>query len=189
MAVVALKPETPAPWSERTIAALLARDTFGRDLVCPNCTYLGFESDLLVVHRTLRLIDVEIKISRADLKVDLEKRKWWREDWTTQVPQRHGWGGTEPARQRIEWPNQVWKHYYALPAELWKPELAEFLPAMSGLLLIHRNRVEHKQRAKPNPFTEPVKLETAMTIARLVSVRYWEHVRRIRADDAELERA
>lgn len=183
MSVVAL--ERPAvAWNESKIAALLARDTFGRDLVCPNCTYLGFESDLLVVHRTLRLIDVEIKISRADLKADAAKEKWWRRPsmgWMTR--------GAMGPPQKLEWPPQVWKHYYALPAELWKPELAEFLPAMSGLLLIHRNRVEHKQRAKPNPFTEPVKLETAMTIARLVSVRYWEHVRRIRADDAELERA
>lgn len=176
MAVVSVVPvgsvRKPS-WNESGIAAILARDTFGRDLVCPNCTHLGFESDLLVVHRTLRLIDVEIKISRADLKADAKKEKWWRH------PDR-GWQarGAMGPPQRLEWPRQVWKHYYALPAELWKPELAEFLPAMSGLLLIHKNRVEHKQRAKPNPFAEAVKTETAMTIARLVSVRYWEHARR-----------
>ena len=157
-------------WNESGIAALLARDTFGRDVVCPNCTLLGFESDLLVVHRSLHLIDVEIKVTRSDFKADAKKTKWWRFGRTWERP---NFGPP----QKLDWPDKVWKHYYALPAELWKPELAEFLPIMSGLLLIHRNRVEHKQRAKPSPFAEPVKLETAMTIARLVSVRYWEHAR------------
>lgn len=162
-------------WNESGIAAILVRDTFRRDLVCPNCTHLGFESDLLVVHRTLRLIDVEIKVSRADLKADIRKRKWWQQPdyWRQHEPR--------PPAVRLEWPRNVWKHYYAVPVEIWKPELVEFLPAVSGLLLIHKNRVEHKQRAKPNPFAEPLKTETAMTIARLVSVRYWQHVRGIAA--------
>ncbi|EQD46835.1 hypothetical protein B2A_08707, partial [mine drainage metagenome] len=66
-------------WSEQRIAAALARQIFIDDsvVVVPNCNWTGHECDLLIVTRRLRVIDVEIKISRADLRVDACKDKWY----------------------------------------------------------------------------------------------------------------
>ena len=181
MAVVpAIRHDQPEPvvaWTESRIAELLASTTFRDDLVCPNCTHLGFEADLLVVHRSLRLIDVEIKISRADLKADIDKDKWWRRPY---------WGYSEqrPDKVRLDWPRNVWKHYYAMPEAVWKPELADVIPATSGVMLICADQpipewggpthtVRHVRRARPNRDAEPVQPHTAIRIARLVSLRYW----------------
>lgn len=59
-------------WTEKTIARALAQQTFNRKylVVVPNCNWTGYEADILAVTENLRLIDVEIKISRADLKAD-----------------------------------------------------------------------------------------------------------------------
>jgi hypothetical protein len=67
------------PWSERLIARAIALQTFKRRylMAVPNCNWTGHECDLLVVTDNLRIIDVEVKISRADLKADAKKEKWW----------------------------------------------------------------------------------------------------------------
>src|SRR5690554_6203769 len=66
-------------WSEKRIARELAINFFNRKhlVVVPNCNWTGYEADVLAVTTDLRLIDVEIKISRADLKADAKKDKWW----------------------------------------------------------------------------------------------------------------
>ena len=42
-------------------------------VMVPNCYWTGDECDLLVVRNDLRLVDVEVKISRSDLKADAGK--------------------------------------------------------------------------------------------------------------------
>ena len=66
-------------WSERLIARELAVGLFARRLVVvDNCIWTGHECDLLCVTTDLRIVDVEIKISRSDLKADAKKDKWFR---------------------------------------------------------------------------------------------------------------
>src|SRR3954471_24999853 len=94
-------------WNEGNISAALARSTFDGHLCClPNCTWTGDEIDLLVVSRDLRIIDVEVKISRADLKADIDKQKWWHDPAWGAALRRPGETNT-----RREWPRRVWKHY------------------------------------------------------------------------------
>ena len=58
-------------WTERSIGGLVVRQLFQRRvLAVPNCCWTGSECDLLVIAPCLRIIDVEIKISRADLRAD-----------------------------------------------------------------------------------------------------------------------
>lgn len=97
-------------WSERQIASFLARVTFSHKhlVIVPNCSWPGAECDLLVVTPNLRIIDVEVKISRADLKADKAKDKWfhgwdWRIDGHDYAPEK---------RRTREFPRRVWKHYY-----------------------------------------------------------------------------
>lgn len=166
-------------WTENNIAAALARQVFEHKhlVLVPNCSWPGSECDLLVVTRDLRIIDVEVKISRSDFKADAKKEKWW-ESWrgSFSVPL------DQRVREPLEWPRKVWKHYYAMPKSIWKPELIEFLPSKnSGVILLSESEtmrsgvraiVEH--RAKPCRDADRISPSDAIDIARLASLRMWD---------------
>lgn len=176
-------------WNERTIAGEIARQTLARKCVVlvDNCNFTGHECDVLGVTDDLRIIDVEVKISRSDLKADAKKDKWWhRLTYAEKVeagidPQdRDAWWN---AGRAVEWPRKVWKHYYAMPAEIWKPELLECLPSpKSGVLLLSQKpgewmRVKCERRATPNRDAERLKFDQVMHIARLANLRMWDAYR------------
>lgn len=174
-------------WSEKLIARAVSRQLFQRKCIVllNNCNWTGHECDVLGVTMDLRLIDIEVKISRADLKADAAKDKWWH---------RYGWSyalQASPPPVPRPWPPKVWKHYYALPADIWKPELADALPSKhSGILLLTNRpgsidwvRVECKRRATPNKDAARLKPESALDIARLANLRMWDAYK-----DLEVER-
>lgn len=184
------------PWSERLIARAIALQTFKRRylVAVPNCNWTGHECDLLVVTENLRIIDVEVKISRADLKADAKKEKWWHRQFKGySEPKDVIWKGRAITNYREavydvtarQHPPKVWKHYYALPKEIWTPELEQALPSQaSGILLLDRGgyprpagadmRVDCIRRATPNRDAKPISAEAAVDIARLASLRMWE---------------
>ncbi len=194
-------------WSETSIARALVRQTFNRKylVVVPNCNWTGHECDLLVVTENLRIIDVEIKISRSDLKADAKKEKWWHREhlgyWPTVTELRHSKLSNDLAEVRRhrkarykstpkDWPRKVWKHYYALPKEIWHPDLLAALPsAQSGVLLLDRDgyprpvgdsmRVECVRRATANGDAAPISAAAAVDIARLASLRMWDAYARL----------
>lgn len=170
-------------WSEGSIARALCTQFFAHKciLLVPNTTWTGHECDVLGVSMDLRVIDVEIKISRADLRADAKKEKWWRRAgyWGSQQV-----GPPAPDLPR-EWPRRVWKHYYALPEDIWKPELLEALPSpRSGVLLLSKARGYDKfgqpwiqvtcaRRATPNRDAERLTPEQVVDVARLANLRMW----------------
>ncbi len=167
-------------WSENTIAKVLARQFFERKnlVLVPNCSWPGSECDLLVVNPDLRIIDVEIKISRADLKADAKKSKWW-ETW------RRGVGRIDPP-EPLPWPFKVWKHYYCLPSEIWDESLLQVLPSKaSGILLLRtqpydgRLIVQCARRATANRAADRITPACALDIARLASLRMWNAFDRV----------
>jgi len=164
----------PVPkWTERSIGGLVVRELFQRRvLAVPNCSWTGYECDLLVVEPGLRLIDVEIKISRSDLLADPRKDKWWRSAGGL-------WHGS--ARQPRDWPPQVWKHYYVMPAAVWEDGCC-MLPAKSGIVLIHEHRdgrpyLKVLRRCRVNPDAKPIDHVQAINIARLAGLRMWDALR------------
>jgi hypothetical protein len=178
------------PWSERLIARAIALQTFKRRylMAVPNCNWTGHECDLLVVTDDLRLIDVEVKISRADLKADAKKAKWWHRRWNwafTTATGGYALAGPPCPDMRNTHPPKVWKHYYAIPKEIWTPELEASLPSTaSGVLLLDRDgyprpagdamRIDCIRRATPNRDAKPISAAAAVDIARLASLRMWE---------------
>jgi hypothetical protein len=179
-------------WTETSIARALALQYFNRRhlIVVPNCNWTGNECDLLCITENLRVIDIEIKISRSDLKADVKKYKWWESRFL-------GYGeevvterdGRVVARRRPAmyektakpWPRKVWKHYYALPKEIWTPELFDALPSKaSGVLLLSEQGYDGRliatceRRATPCREAQPVSAQAAVDIARLASLRMWE---------------
>lgn len=168
-------------WSENQIARALALQFFHRKclVVVPNCNWTGNECDLLCVNPDLRIIDIEIKISRSDLRADAKKYKWWKEHFASTNPKWHEMQGPMPEPR--EWPPRVWKHYYALPAEIWSDDLAESLPSdSSGIILLSETKrageikIACHRRAKPNKAAQKLPPEAAVSIARLASLRMWD---------------
>jgi hypothetical protein len=194
------------PWSERMIARAIALQTFKRRylMAVPNCNWTGHECDLLVVTDDLRIIDVEVKISRSDLKADAKKEKWWHREFKGYAePVDHFREGHWLSRTRApiydttprHWPPKVWKHYYALPKEIWTPDLAASLPSeRSGIILLDRDsyprpsgadmRVDVVRRATPNKDAEKISAVAAIDIARLASLRMWESYQELEAQRA-----
>jgi hypothetical protein len=167
-------------WNEWHIAKALAEGPFkSRNIVLlDNCNWTGHEADLFVVTTNRKIIDVEIKISRPDLKADKWKEKWWMESiprFKCEGPQiRYG-------DKVLSHPPKVWKHYYAMPKEIWDDKLFEVLPnAESGVLLLSYHKfgplmVSCKRRAKPKRDAHVLTLEETLDVARLANIRMWKH--------------
>lgn len=168
----------PMKWSEREIARSLYLNVFnGKHLVAvPNCSWTGHECDLLVVRADLRIVDVEIKISRSDLKADAKKEKWLKRYRPEPGEPWRPWN--EGPFEKLEHPEKVWKHYYALPQEIWTPSLAESISPASGILLIRdaktRPMLRVERQAKPNKDAGKISAEALCHIARLCTVRMWD---------------
>lgn len=171
-------------WSEHSIARAIALQTLARKCVVlvDNCNWTGHECDVLGVTTDLRIIDVEVKISRSDLKADAKKDKWWHKfacGHETVETARGGYQRTLYDKTPLLHPRKVWKHYYALPKEIWKPELVECLPSSaSGVLLLweHAGRIQVSCERRSTPAKDACRLkpEQVMDIARLQNLRMWE---------------
>lgn len=173
-------------WNEHLIARAISLQTLARKCIVlvDNCNWTGHECDVLGVTTDLRIIDVEVKISRSDLKADAKKDKWWKRLTWEEAKER---GVSMYDRiDRVDHPRKVWKHYYALPAEIWKPELLECLPSKASgvLLLTDRNgliEVSCARRATPNKDAYRLTPEQVMDIARLANLRMWDSYQRLDA--------
>ena len=167
-------------WSEERIASALAMFTFRRSalVMVPNTYWTGHETDLLVVRKDLRLIDIEVKISCHDFRQDKFKDKWL-------VPSDYTGCSRWPAAGLVyginepKWPRRIWKHYYALPEIVWKNELLTHIPVTSGILWMRKRTdgsvgIHVHRNAKPNKKADRVTLEEVIDIARACSLRYWD---------------
>lgn len=171
-------------WTERRIITAICRQVLQRKclMLVDNCSWPGSECDVLAVTTDLRIIDVEVKISRADLKADAHKSKWWHTYWPWSKEDQHR---CMPAP--MQWPSRVWKHYYAMPEEIWKDELLEAMPSpASGVILLREQQhgpsiavARVARRAKPDKDAYRLKPEQVMDIARLANLRMWDAYEKI----------
>lgn len=188
-------------WSEHKIARAIALQTLAKKCVVlvDNCNFTGHECDVLAVTHDLRIIDIEVKISRADLKADAKKDKWWRRYYNGYETVETKWGSHKrqiECRDPLTHPRKVWKHYYAMPADIWKPELLECLPSpASGVLLVREQHNHHTpiaveciRRATPAKDAHVLSPAAVMDIARLANLRMWEAYRRADVIQAERRR-
>lgn len=146
--------------------------------IVPNCSWTGHECDLLIVDKSLRCIDIEVKISRADFKADTKKDKWHKQ-WEAGDHLKY-WNMPNCDRDRLDWPKKIWKHYFAIPRDIWDESLIPFLPsACCGVIVIGETRDGKltawvKKPAKPNRKAEQISAADAINIARLASYRMWD---------------
>lgn len=164
-------------WTEREIGRCLYASVFARkNFICvPNCYLPGNECDLLVVRPDLRMIDVEIKISRSDLKADMGKEKWLK-PWDFEV---HGWR-KHPAsmRERVDHPPNIWKHYYAVPYGVWGDSMIEHIPPASGVMTIDDGysspRINVVRKPKPNKEAQPISQDDVIKLMKSMHARMWD---------------
>ena len=164
-------------WTEARVArTLIHSQLFSRQLlIVPNTNWAGHECDLLAVDpRCMKLVEIEVKISRADLAADVKKDKWW---------DRKGWDyarGTWAAEKRREHPLKIWKHYYAMPAPIWREAGADKVPAASGIILLYADNGRGKpsaelvRRCKPGKHARAITAQDALDLARLAGLRMWD---------------
>ena len=102
-------------WSANKIAAAISRQILQRKCIVlvDNCNWTGYECDILGVTTDRRIIDIEVKISRADLKADAKKTKWWEQNYLRNPDT----GRFDRSKHHRDHPPKVWKHYYALPVD------------------------------------------------------------------------
>ncbi len=179
------------------IAAAVARQTLASRCVVlvDRCNWTGHECDVLGVTTDLRIIDVEVKISRADLRADARKDKWWLRPPSSWQDGR--W--VRPDSIARLHPPRVWKHYYAMPAEIWTPDLVECLPSPASGVILFRERtraprfandadytVSVERRAKPCRDATRLTPEQVMNIARLANLRMWDAYQRVQSAERAL---
>lgn len=169
----------PFKWDEATVIRTISRQILQRKclLLVDNCNWTGYECDVLGVTQDLRIIDIEAKISRADFRADAKKDKWWHR-LTYAEAQERGVSMWERG-DRVQHPLKVWKHYYAMPAEIWKPEMLSMAASPSSGVILLRQRgglitASVERRATPNPGAERLTPSNAIDIARLANLRMWE---------------
>lgn len=170
----------PFVWSEAVIIRAISRQVLQRKclLLVDNCNWTGHECDVLGVTQDLRIIDIEAKISRADFKADAKKDKWWHR-LTYAEAEARGVSMWDFRGDPLEHPPKVWKHYYAMPAAIWKPELLPMAASPASGVILLRERAGSitasvERRATPNPKADRLTAESAIDIARLANIRMWE---------------
>lgn len=170
---------------EAAIIRAVARQTLNRKciLLVPHCNWTGHECDVLGVTTDGRLIDIEVKVSRSDFRADASKDKWWHHvGYRYLEPDAHGYRRPEPVRERRNWPTRVWKHYYVMPADIWRDDMLEQRGSdKAGVLLARPGGhgdadvvINCRQRAVPNREAKPVSPQAMLDIARLANLRMWD---------------
>lgn len=161
-------------WTAREICRSLFNQAFSHRhlIVCPNTYWPGSETDLLIVRTDLRLMEVEIKISRADLKADKLKDKWFDRPITW------GLGTQRPEGTPRTHPRRIWKHYYCMPDKVWAEGLESEVPPTSGIILMRDHKTHPgcwlRRQAKPSKDAERITHEELADIARMQSTKMWE---------------
>lgn len=190
-------------WNERVIATAISRQTLSRRcvLLVNNCVWTGHECDVLGVTNDLRVIDIEIKCSRADLRADAKKDKWWHRQFVGYGPKEETLKDGQLIRithaaiyneTALQWPPRVWKHYYALPEHIWKPDLLDRLPSPASGILLATERsgvvsVRCERKCRPNKDASRLTPEQVMSVARLSNMRMWDAYERLDVANREVK--
>ena len=121
----------------------------------PNVSWglIHYEADLVVLKKSGYAWEIEIKVSKADLKKDLEKRHKHNSRWLREL-------------------------HFAIPEKL--QQHMELIPVHAGVLVVDKRGVVHPyRRAAAN--TQAIKLdfEKQFQLARLGALRIWPLKRKV----------
>ena len=134
-----------------------------QNIIVPNVSW-GFyihECDLLVLRKSGHLLEIEIKISKADLKKDAEK-----------------------SHKHIDYYDRVRELWFAIPDYL--QDCIEYIPERAGVIIVNKNHdwgtyLNCKEIRQPKINTKAEKLceNEKLMLARLGTMRIWSLKRKI----------
>lgn len=183
-------PPTVFRWSEKLIGAALSKMFEGKFMMAiPTCGWTGHECDLLAVTRDMRIVDIEIKISRSDFRADAKKDKWYYTPNEASDITGISWQDyylRKADRIRRPWPQKVWKHYYCMPKSIWAESMADQAGSdKSGIILLDyvggQVVASMIRAAKPDRKAEVLAAEHVIDLARHASLRMWDAYRKLGA--------
>lgn len=127
-----------------------------QSLIVPNASWGAdvHECDLLICSNANYLTEIEIKVSKSDIKKDLQKRHKHRSD-------------------------KIKRLYFAMPESLFfKKGVAELIPEHAGIILVKEicgttHDVTIERPAKNNVNAHPIGMEEKYNLARLAGLRIW----------------
>jgi len=143
---------------------------YRQNVIVPNISW-GVnlhECDLLIIRKSGYGIEVEIKISRSDLKADLKKH-----------------------HNHIDRANRISELYFAIPDYL--KDSIEFIPEDAGILILERNKYYHQfnclkvqrfRKAKINKNRNKFSEDEILKVAHLGAMRIWK----LKQDIIEMKR-
>ena len=161
------------------IAEAVVRTVFPipRHLCVPNVSWslLPYEADLICVTQSGYMIEVETKISMADLKRDRDKAKWRYRQFTELVS----------------------RFYYAVPSKLADhPNFMDHVREGAGVIVVSRDPrwglVGSTKREATKTSARPLTKGEQFKLARVASFRVWSpqqrhRLRQLKAED-EMEK-
>ncbi len=122
-----------------------------RNLIVPNVYYgmgLNYECDIFVLTKVGYAYEIEIKISRSDLRADMKKR--------------HAHGS-----------KTIRRLYFAIPERLRLSD--ELIPKRAGILIVNRRgSVEKFREAGINQFAQKLNEKERLKLAELGTMRIWD---------------
>lgn len=170
----AAEAEPPEPRRSRDVVLALAMRPNSRFwynpklCVCPNISHgaLAWEADLLVVHKSRYVEEVEIKVSLQDWKAD--KLKW-------------KFGDGEYRREAWRVIRRFW---YACPMSLARRWQEVGIPDWAGVIGVTGDSCEVLREAEERRDARKLTDKEAMNICRLAAMRQWKLLE-ARAEDQQ----
>lgn len=157
--------------------------------ITPNARLYAWESDLLTVTPEGHVCEVEIKVSRNDLKHDLLKPKHSqglllngafpveRDDTTRTRVEAH-----ERARDRAGSAHCRRPNYFcfAMPCRVYRTASPIVLPRYAGIYTVDDQGRVFEERRPIQLHTARIAADDLLALARRMHYRYWEQVRKAR---------
>jgi hypothetical protein len=132
---------------------------YRQNVIIPNVSWgigLDYEADLIVVSKAKYVTEIELKVSKSDLKRDRDKRKW------------------KPKPEydfRGELYNVVKKQFFGIPEDLG--DSINFIPSHCGVIMVRPNGRCHMERAPRILKARPLSGKEYLHALHLASMRTW----------------
>jgi len=171
-------------WHMRLYAAGLRHDW-----ITPNAMLYAWESDLLSVTPQGHVCEVEIKISRNDLKNDLLKPKHSRGMLMNGSFFRKASGRSHTPNEAHEHDRQLRgaqqcrrPNYFsfAMPCTVYRTHPRIAIPPYAGVYTVDEEGRVFEERRPIQLHTERIAPEDLLALARRMHHRYWNELRRLR---------
>lgn len=125
-------------------------------IMVPNISwgmYINHECDLLFISKSGYATEIEIKVSKADLKKDAQKWHKHSSSWIREL-------------------------YFAIPDRMNNEECINLIPEHAGIIIVKNNKASVIRKAKPKN-VNPITHDQAYKLLYLTQFRYWKMRREI----------